>query len=57
MFPPVSFRIPTIWHIRGRIEDVADILTRPQDFPRWWGDVYLSVKTVRPGGGRASARG
>jgi len=52
MFPPVSFRIPTIWHIRGRIEDVADILARPEDFPRWWGDVYLSVKTVRPGGGR-----
>src|SRR3569832_264093 len=49
MFPPVAFRIPTTWIVRGRIEDVAKILSEPEDFPRWWGDVYLSVKTTRPG--------
>ena len=49
MLPRVSFRIPTLWHVRGRIEDVADILGRPEDFPRWWGDVYLSCTTVRTG--------
>jgi hypothetical protein len=49
MFPPVSFRIPTLWHVRGRIEDVADILSRPEDFPRWWGDVYLSCETTEAG--------
>lgn len=49
MFPPVSFRIPTLWHVRGRIEDVADILSRPEDFPRWWGDVYLSCNTIEAG--------
>ena len=49
MFPPVSFRIPTLWHVRGRIEDVADILSQPEEFPRWWGDVYLAVKTTAKG--------
>jgi hypothetical protein len=49
MFPPVSFRIPTLWRVPGRIEDVADILSKPEEFPRWWGDVYLGVRTLRPG--------
>lgn len=45
----VTFRIPTLWRVRGRIEDVAAILAEPEQFPRWWGDVYLSVKTLAPG--------
>lgn len=49
MFPAVSFRIPTLWRVAGRIEDVSAILARPEDFPRWWGDVYLDVKTVLQG--------
>ena len=43
MFPAVTFRIPTTWHVLGRIEDVAEILSEPEAFPRWWGEVYLSV--------------
>lgn len=49
MLAPVTFRIPTVWRVRGRIEDVAAILARPEDFPRWWGDVYLSCTTMKPG--------
>ena len=49
MFPPVAFRIPTTWRVPGRIEDVAKVLSEPEEFPRWWGDVYLSVKTLKPG--------
>jgi len=49
MFPPVTFRIPTLWRVRGRIEDVSDILSQPEEFPRWWGDVYLAVKTTEKG--------
>ena len=49
MFPPVAFRIPTTWRVRGRIEDIAKILSEPEEFPRWWGDVYLSVKTLKAG--------
>jgi hypothetical protein len=48
MFPTVSFRVPTAWRVQGRIEDVADILSRPEEFPRWWGEVYLSVTTTKP---------
>jgi len=49
MLPPVSFRIPTLWHVRGRIQDVAAVLSRPEEFPSWWGDVYLSCTTVKSG--------
>ena len=49
MFPPVTFRIVTHWRATGTIADVAQILTTPADFPRWWGDVYLDVKTVEKG--------
>jgi hypothetical protein len=49
MFPPVAFRIPTTWRVSGRIEDMAKILSEPEEFPRWWGDVYLAVTTTTPG--------
>lgn len=49
MFPAVSFRIRTLWHVDGLIEDVAAILARPEEFPRWWDAVYLDVKTLLPG--------
>ena len=49
MFPPVSFRIVTRWRLTGRIGDVARILSEPEAFPRWWGDVYLSVAIIRKG--------
>jgi hypothetical protein len=49
MLSPVSFRIPTLWHVRGRIEDVGKVLSRTEDFPRWWSDVYLSCRTVKAG--------
>ncbi len=49
MFPAVSFRIPALWRVRGRIKDVAAILSEPEQFPRWWGDVYLGVEIVNPG--------
>ena len=49
MFAPVAFRIPTTWRVRGRIDDVAKLLSEPEDFPRWWGDVYLSVTTIKAG--------
>ena len=49
MFPAVTFRIPTTWRVPGRVEEVADILSQPEAFPRWWGDVYLAVKTTDKG--------
>lgn len=37
------------WVIRGRIEDVAEILSDPERFPDWWGDVYLAIEITVPG--------
>ena len=49
MFPTVTFRILSRWRVKGRVADVARILNTPEDFPRWWGDVYLDVRTIRQG--------
>jgi hypothetical protein len=49
LFPPVSFRLVSHWRVPGTPDAVAAILTRPEDFPRWWGDVYLAVTPLRPG--------
>lgn len=36
----------------GTIVEIADVLSRPEEFPNWWGDVYLSVKIVAYGNAR-----
>ena len=49
MFPPVTFRIVSNWRVTGTVAEAARILSTPEDFPRWWGDVYLGVKTIAQG--------
>ncbi len=49
MFPPVSFRIISHWHLSGTVADAARILSTPEGFPRWWGDVCRGVKTIALG--------
>lgn len=44
-----DFHLVTCWRIPAQIGDVADILTLPQDFPRWWGQVYLAIRQTDPG--------
>jgi uncharacterized protein YndB with AHSA1/START domain len=44
-----EFHIPTTWRVKGTIEQVYDLLSRPRDFPRWWPEVYLEVAELRPG--------
>jgi hypothetical protein len=46
---PKEFYIQTTWRIKGRVEQVYDVLSRPREFPRWWPDVYLDVTEVKPG--------
>jgi hypothetical protein len=46
---PRELHRPTTWRVKGRAEDVYEILTTPQDFMRWWPAVYLDVKEVRAG--------
>ncbi len=45
-----AFIIPTHWRVRGRIEDVYDVLTTPEAFVRWWPQVYLGVSEIAAGG-------
>jgi uncharacterized protein YndB with AHSA1/START domain len=44
-----EFQIPTVWRIRASPEQVYDLLSRPQDFVRWWPEVYLAVREVKAG--------
>ncbi len=37
------------WKVEARIEEVADILSRAIDLPRWWPSVYLGVREIEPG--------
>lgn len=45
----VEFHIVSHWRVEAKISEVADVLSEPQRFPNWWGDVYLGVKTIAKG--------
>ncbi len=45
-----EFRIVTRWQFEAGISEIAAILGDPEGFPRWWGDVYLEVRTLDSGG-------
>ena len=44
-----EFHLVSHWRVEGTPDEVAAVLTRPEDFPRWWGDVYLAVREIAPG--------
>ena len=44
-----ELHIPTVWRVQGSAEQVYDLLSRPQDFVRWWPEVYLAVREVKAG--------
>ena len=44
-----EYHIITEWHVRGTIEEVADILSQATDLARWWPSVYLDVQQMEPG--------
>jgi hypothetical protein len=46
---PREFHIPTSWRLRGDAGQVYDVLSKPLEFVRWWPEVYLDVREVRPG--------
>jgi hypothetical protein len=46
---PQELHLPTIWRIKGTVEQVYDVLSRPRDFPRWWPEVYLEVNELKAG--------
>lgn len=44
-----SFHLVAEWSFLSTIEAVSEVLSDPEAFPRWWGDVYLDVKLTDPG--------
>jgi len=43
-----DYRFLTCWRVRGTPAEIAAILSKPTEFPRWWPQVYLSVREVKP---------
>jgi hypothetical protein len=44
-----DYQFLTRWRVRGRAEDVADLLEDFGELPRWWPAVYLDAREVEPG--------
>jgi hypothetical protein len=46
---PRELHLPTHWRLRGSAAQAFEILSAPLEFVRWWPEVYLAVREVRPG--------
>ncbi len=44
-----DYQFITHWRVPGTLNEVADILRKAEDLPRWWPAVYLDVKVLEPG--------
>lgn len=47
--PGRVFHLVSDWLIEAGPDEIAEILTRPEDFPRWWPEVYLGIAELEPG--------
>jgi hypothetical protein len=39
-----EYHFLTRWRVKASAEEVYDILSQPEEYPRWWPSVYLSVR-------------
>ena len=46
---PSEYHFVTRWRVVGTVDEVSDVLSRPEDLARWWPSVYLEVETLEPG--------
>jgi hypothetical protein len=44
-----EYHIITEWHVKGTVQEVAEVLSQPSDLVRWWPSVYLDVQQMEPG--------
>jgi Polyketide cyclase / dehydrase and lipid transport len=44
-----DYHFITFWRIEGTVDEVAEVLKKATDLPRWWPSVYLDVKEIEPG--------
>ncbi|HET7567758.1 MAG TPA: SRPBCC family protein [Gaiellaceae bacterium] len=39
-----QYRFLDEWHLPAEVDRVYDLLGRPLEYPRWWGDVFLAAE-------------
>jgi hypothetical protein len=39
----------THWHVKGTVEEVAEVISQATELVRWWPSVYLDVREVERG--------
>jgi hypothetical protein len=44
-----EYHFITHWRVEANIADVYRLISHPEDFPRWWPQVYLKVEPLSPG--------
>jgi len=44
-----DYHFTTIWRVKGTVDEVADVLKKASDLPRWWPSVYLDVQELESG--------
>ncbi|MCB1714535.1 MAG: SRPBCC family protein [Candidatus Competibacteraceae bacterium] len=44
-----NFQLTSQWYVKGSVEDVYHVLSKPEDFVAWWPEVYLCVTPLAPG--------
>jgi len=44
-----QYHFVTNWRVEGDVREVADILKKGEDLPRWWPSVYLDVQVLDQG--------
>ena len=52
-----EYHFLTRWRVKASAEEVYDILSQADEYPRWWPSVYLSVRELTPRRVRVVTRG
>ncbi len=50
--PGRTFHLVSVWRLEASPAEVADVLTDPEAFPRWWPEVYLGITLLERGDDR-----
>lgn len=44
----IAYTLISRWRVEGTVGEVADVLSDPLSFPRWWPAVYMAAEEIRP---------
>jgi hypothetical protein len=54
--PANDYHFVARWRVFGTATEIFDVLSRPEDYPRWWPSVYLAAGLLEPGDGDGVGR-